>query len=296
MRWMRIGRTAAFLAALAVALGLSLGLWGNWTASAQDTFIVNQDTGTGDPAPCDAPDFPSVSDIETVIDDTDVEDGDKLVLCPGTYTAGAGGTVEVDKELTIEGLAAADRDDIVVQGSDADGFLISVDGATLRHLKLVSAGSDDGIWIEAGVNNNTIQDMEVTDWEDGVIIDHAEGNVVESSKIHSNNEDGVSLIGGANNTVRNNEITGNQLGARISTEDGDLVDGNTVSGNWDEQLRLSGKMNVRVVRNIITAVTDSDGIRVAGTPAESLIVIGGSPDKANTLPGPFWGPEHYGEP
>jgi len=115
MKWLRIGGMAALAGALAIGLALSLGLWGGWTASAQDTFVVNSDAGTGDPAPCNAPDFPSVSDIETVIEDTDVANGDTLVLCPGTYTAGAAaGAVEVDKKLTIQGLASADRDQIVI--------------------------------------------------------------------------------------------------------------------------------------------------------------------------------------
>ena len=58
MKWTRLGGMAAFVAALAVVVALS-GLWSHWTASAQDTFIVNQDSGAGDPAPCDAPDYAS---------------------------------------------------------------------------------------------------------------------------------------------------------------------------------------------------------------------------------------------
>ena len=44
MTWIRISGMAALMVALAVGLALSLGLWSSWTASAQDTFIVNDDT------------------------------------------------------------------------------------------------------------------------------------------------------------------------------------------------------------------------------------------------------------
>jgi parallel beta-helix repeat protein len=295
MRWTRIGGPAALLATLAVGLALSLGLWGHWTASAQDTFIVNSDTGAGDPAPCDDPDFPSVSDIETVIDDTDIADGDTLVLCPGTYSVGAGDAVEVDKRLTIEGLSTADREDVVIQGTaGSQGLLIAADKATIRHMKLAGAGAGLGINIPSGANNNTIQDMEITGWDDGVFMEDAAGNVIETSKIHTNADDGVDSREGVGNIIRNNVITDNTWrGIDVATEDRLLVDGNSLSGNGDAQVLVIGRTLVSIVRNEIEVT--SDGIHIVNAPAEALIEIGGSPDMANTFTGPFGDPDYYVE-
>jgi len=261
-------------------------LWGSWTASAQDTFIVNQDTGTGDPAPCDAPDFPSVSDIETVIDDTDVADGDTLVLCPGTYTAAAGGAVEVDKKLTIEGLAAADRDDIVVQGIASDaGIVISVDGVTIRHLKLAGADDDIGIRIESGADDNTIQDMEITAWGVGVSAQDVEGNVVETSDIHTNIGRGVAVANGAENVIRNNEVRDNaNHGIDIKDEDQLSVEGNTLTGNGAAQMNVYGRSNVLIWNNNIQATTNI-GVLVTSATADTLVQIGGSPQRTNNFTG-----------
>src|SRR4030042_3599185 len=103
MRRTRIAGTAGLLAAVAIGLGLSLGLWGNWTASAQDTFIVNDDTAPADGG-CGTPDF-ETEDIQDAIDSALVADGDTLVICGGTYHPPD--AIEVSKAVTIEGRAGA---------------------------------------------------------------------------------------------------------------------------------------------------------------------------------------------
>ena len=162
MKWMRIGGTAAVAAALAIVLALSLGLWSHWTASAQDTFIVNDDTTPADGG-CGTPDF-QTEDIEEAIDDTDVADGDTLLICEGTYTGG----VTIDKEVVVEGRAAANRDEIVIQVPDAgaDGLTISTTSVTVRHLKL-DGPVDHGGGILVQSSPVTISDVEVTKWATG---------------------------------------------------------------------------------------------------------------------------------
>ena len=110
MRWTRIGGTAALLAALAIGLALSLGLWGQWTASAQDTFVVNDDTTPADGG-CGTPDF-QTEDIEDAIASGLVADGDTLVICEGTYNPPD--TIEVNKKVTVEGRAEASRADVKI--------------------------------------------------------------------------------------------------------------------------------------------------------------------------------------
>ena len=116
-----------------------LGLWGHWTASAQDTFIVNDDTVPAADG-CDTPDF-ETEDIEDAVDSALVADGDTLVICEGTYNPP--NTIEVAKAITIEGRAGADREDVLVQGiAGSDGLEIQTDGVTIRHLTLTGPVAD----------------------------------------------------------------------------------------------------------------------------------------------------------
>jgi len=199
----------------------------------------------------------------------------------------------VTKELTIEGRAAADRSNVDIQGTAGnDGFVISVDGVTIRHLKLTGTGADRGIVIQAGADNNTIQDMEITAWAIGVLTGDAQGNVIETSDIHTNADAGITNQGGETTVVRNNEITDNtNNGVSVEGEDQALVDSNSLSGNGLAQIQVAGRTEVNIVRNQI--VTASNGIYIGAVPAEALIIIGGSADMANTFTGPFDATKFY---
>ena len=294
MKWLRIGGMAALAGALAIGLALSLGLWGGWTASAQDTFVVNSDAGTGDPAPCNAPDFPSVSDIETVIEDTDVANGDTLVLCPGTYTAGAAaGAVEVDKKLTIQGLASADRDQIVIQVSVAgtDGLAINTTGVTIRHLKVSGPAvftGEDGISVNVG--DATIEDVEVTGWSAGIDVSWTNDVTIQDSHIHGNEPDGIFLEYANNVRIAHNILDGaSPFAIRIDTSDQAVVEDNAVaSGIPSDAMVVSGRSYVQVLRNTFATRlfgTDSSGGIYLDVPAEALVIIGGSDADANTFDG-----------
>jgi parallel beta-helix repeat protein len=293
MRWTRVTGMAALIATLAIVLALSLGLWGHLTASAQDTFIVNDDTTPTDGG-CGTPDF-ETEDIQDAVDSGLVADGDTLVICEGTYNPP--NEIEVTKDLTIEGRAAANRDNIVVQGiAGSSGFSTQTPGVTIRHLKLVGPG---GAGVEAGIyvpsDDNLIEDVEITAWHTGILTASAEGTVVQTSSIHTNTNTGVAVRFGDENVIRNNEIKDNTVvGLDLDREDQTLVDGNTLSGNSAAQVQLANRSLVSIVRNQIdTTGTTSDGIFIPHTPAEALIEIGGSPENANTFTGPFGAPHYY---
>jgi hypothetical protein len=289
MRWTRIRGMVAVTAALAIALGLSLGLWSYWTASAQDTFIVNDDTAPAADG-CDTPDF-QTEDIEDAIDSGLVADGDTLMICEGTYNPP--NEIEVTKSLTIEGRAAANRDDIAIQGSSS-GFIVSVDNVTIRHLNLVGAAADYGIAVQSTANGTTIQDMEITNWNIGVGTGAGEDTVIETSDIHTNADAGITSQTGQGTVIQNNEITDNaNNGINLEGEDQALVDSNSLSGNGLAQIQVIGRTTATIVRNNID--TASDGIYMGNLPAEALIKIGGSADMANTFTGPFADPDFYVE-
>ena len=292
MRRTRIGGTAALLVALAIGLALSLGIWGSWTASAEDTFIVNQDSGAGDPAPCNAPDYAGVSDIETVIDDASVADGDTLVLCPGIYMAGAGGTVEVDKKLTIQGQETVGRDQIVMQvpASGTDGLAINTTGVTIRHLKVggPAVATDKGISI--GPGDATIEDVEVAGWGVGIDVSWTEDVTIQDSHIHGNEPDGIKVDHADNVRIARNILDGTSpFAVRIDTADQVLVEDNTIAaGIPSNTMVVTGRSDVQILRNTFATRlfgTDSSGGIDLDLPAEALVIVGGSDANANTFDG-----------
>jgi parallel beta-helix repeat protein len=284
-----------FIVALAVGLAVCLGLWGQWSASAQDTLVVNDDTAPADGG-CGAPDF-ETQDIQDAIDSALVADGDTLVICPGTYTRAAVAAVEVNKQLTIEGLASANREDVLLEGHGLGGFMVTVDEVTIRHLKLVASVADvDGITIASGADNNTVQDVEVMSWADGIRMQDSEDNIVETSSIHDNAGHGLYLTSGARNVVRNNEITdNNSYGFEFADEDELVIEDNKLSGNADGQIEVVGNNHVRIHRNQIdnTGAGSSNGVSLWAVPAEAFIQVGGSAENANTFTGPFGGSSYY---
>jgi parallel beta-helix repeat protein len=294
MKWTRIGGTAALLAALAIGLALSLDLWDSWTASAQGTFIVNDDTTPTDDG-CGAPDF-ETEDIEDAIDSGLVADGDTLVICEGTY----GGDITVDKSVTIEGQGGADRADVKIEvtAGGTNGLNVNVDGVTIRHLALDGpAGADKGILLDAGTDDTKISDVEASDWSIAIEVPESTGTIIEKSSVHDNASDGVYLVDGARNVVRNNDIKDNaHYAVEINNEDELLIEDNKLSGNGDDQIEIWGWNHVRIYRNQIdTTGTTSNGIYIGPVQAEAFVQIGGSPDKANTFTGPFGDPDYYVE-
>jgi hypothetical protein len=291
---MRIGGMTALGASLAIALALSLGLWGQWTASAQDTFIVNDDTTPADGG-CGAPDF-RTEDIEEAIDDDTVADGDTLVICEGTYV----GEVIVEKRLSIEGLASADREDVVVV-SDGNGFRIQTDNVTIRHLKLEGPGttrqSQGGIVI--GANNGEFSDLEITGfgWVEGTgiaagIVSQGSGPSPDDTKVGPNNyvhdnHNGVMFWGGSRNSVFNNVIERNEsTGISLAFVDETYVQENRLAWNGD-QIGVSGGSTAFLWNNYIQAA-GSVGVFIGGgsspgASANTLVQIGGSPEHANNF-------------
>jgi hypothetical protein len=281
-----------------VGLAVCLGLWGQWTASAQDTFIVNDDTAPADDG-CGTPDF-ETDDIQDAIDSSLVADGDRLIICEGIYV----GDVTVAKSLTIEGREGADRADvrIEVSGFDAgDGLIVEANGVTVRHLTVDGSQPSAGIVSVVpdpgpGYDHLTLTDLEVTDWHDGVFLAYAQDTVIEESEFRD--ELGVVMRHGTRNVVRNNETRGPcRNGLNVDAEDQLLAEGNRLEGCQDAQIDISGDTQARILRNEIVPRPAGEGggsgIRIKDVPAESLVQIGGSENDANTFSGDFGDPDYY---
>jgi parallel beta-helix repeat protein len=284
MKWLRSRTAVVVLVAAMAALTVVLGSWQGWLAQAQgDTFIVNNDKlpAVGG---CDTPDF-ETTDIENAVVSGLVSDDDTLVVCEGTYV----GDVAVSKSLTIEGRAEANRADIVVQGGGgANGFAVTADDVTIRHLKFDGV-DNSGIGVYVTGDGATVQDVEAVTWVNGAWVDGSDGSLVEDCDV-DDNAVGIGVLNGQNNEVRSNVAgDGNAVGVFVGAEDLDLVKDNDLSGSAEGLALAPGagkKIDVQVLRNTIHAGAGSDGILVDTIDsADSLIIIGGRAEDANSFAG-----------
>jgi parallel beta-helix repeat protein len=273
MKWLRSRTAVVVVVATAAALTISLGAWQGWLAQAAGDVVYVNDNSLPDVEGCNNPDAATIADGISAADP-----GDTVIVCEGTYDGG----VTVNKSITIEGRAEADRADIIVEAA-SDGFVVTADDVTIRHMYF-AGGTGDGIYVTA--DQATIQDVEAVEWDTGIFLDGSSDSLVEDSDVDDNNT-GIGAIGGGDNVIRNNVAgDGNGTGVWIEDEDVDLVAGNDLAGTV-EGLYLNadaGLLNVRVINNTIHA--GSDGIYIDVIPsAESLIVIGGCPEAGNTFLG-----------
>lgn len=278
MKWLRSRTAVVALVAVVAALTVCLGAWQGWLAQASPAVVYVNDNLLPDVEGCnDAANVKST--IAEGILAADAED--TVIVCEGEYD----GAVTVGKKLTIEGRAEADRAAIVVEGA-SDGFTVTADGVTIRHIRFDGIDGT-GIGVHVTGDDATIQDVEAVRWADGIFLDGSSGSLVEDSEVDDNGA-GIVAAGGGNNVIRDN-VAGadNGTGVWIDDEDVDLVAHNDLSGTL-EALYLDADapnvLNVRVVGNTIHAA--SDGIYIDEIPsAESLIVIGGRAEDGNTFVG-----------
>jgi len=287
MKWLR-SRTAVVAVVMAVAaLTFALGAWQGWLAQAAGTTYIVNDVAPPE-AGCGTPNFTDTN-LNNVIAASQVHDGDTLVLCEGTYAGG----VTVNKKVTIKGQDGVDRDKIIIQVAAAgtDGMTVGADDVTISHLKLDGpAAADKGITVTG--RNATISDVEVTDWDIGILASSAIDTVVQDSNIHGNGTDGIQLDHASGSRIIHNSIVDN-LGNQISINTADLtiVQDNTMSGSATTkyQVYIKGRSHIQVLRNAIatrvTGAASNGGIEMDVLPAEALVIIGGSDANANTFDG-----------
>ena len=276
MKWLRSGTAVVALVAVVAAFTIGLGTWQGWLAQAAPDVVYVNDNLLPDVEGCNAPDGSTIAEGITAADPDDT-----VIVCEGIYD----GNVTIGKSVTIEGRAEAGRAEVVIEGA-SDGFIVTADEVTVRHMRFDGIdGSDIGIHVTG--DEATIQDVEAVNWLTGIFLDASTGSVVEDSEV-DDNDVGIMAIGGGNNVIRDNVAgAANTSGVVIEDEDVDLVVGNDLSGDL-EALYLNATavavLNVRVVGNTIPAA--SEGIYIDEIPsAESLIVIGGRLEDGNTFVG-----------
>jgi len=283
MRWLRSRTAVVAVVGLVAVLTIALGTWQSWLAEAQTVRWVNDADDAGEPTECST--ATAYADITSAVAASSADD--IVRVCEGTYDE----TVNVGISLTIEGREGADVGDIVLERL-GDGFIVTANDVTIQHITLDGPGGDTGIYVSG--DDAIIEDVWALEWDEGIVLDGSSGSLVYGSTLLQN-QVGILAVGGDHNEIRENTTAANNdFGVFVDGEDEALVADNDLSGtvaalNLDDD---AGRLNVQVIRNTINA--GSDGIHIDEiASADSLIVIGGHPDYANSFAGSPSAPDYF---
>jgi hypothetical protein len=243
--------------------------------------------------PDDGSCFPT---LQAAIDDAGTGPGDTLKIEKGTYAE----NVVVDKSLRLEG----ERGVVILAPDGAPGILVSAAGVELKKLTVRGPRDDDGIRIEAGADDATIDEVSVTDVESEDCIEtSAQRTTVKDSRIEAC---GFACIFGSGDylTVEDTELTACLAEGVLALGDAATVEGARIARTGSSCVGVTGD-GATVYRtdasNCYLCGIDviGDGARIARSRASSTLLDGicGSGDGAelvgnrtrNTLlSGIFW--------
>jgi uncharacterized repeat protein (TIGR01451 family) len=120
----------------------------------------------------------------------------------GIYT----GPVTINKSLTLVGYGAGTA---VIQ-SASDGVIVSVSDVTISNTTISGSGSNTGISATGTINNLTVRDSTISDFEAGIYVDGGSGHVVQNNVITNAvatlNSIGIDLKNNSDVTVSTVEI------------------------------------------------------------------------------------------
>ncbi len=190
--------------------------------------------------------------------------GDRIIVCPGTYTENVVVPVAVDirpylKEKKVwttlchfgECSSIALYQPTVVQASKAGPvFDITSNGVNLSGLKISGNAQSSGIRIKA--SGVSITDVTVTGHAQGIILDTAESNIIIGNHILQNDY-GIDISYSKANTVQGNDIQSNKYdGIRLLGSSGNNLSDNTLNGNG-KGISLEGSANNTIANNTATS-------------------------------------------
>jgi parallel beta-helix repeat protein len=128
----------------------------------------------------------------------------------------------------------------------------------------ISGWGGIGIYIAYGASFATISKNNISNYEEGIMVEYAQANMITENNISGNREYGIYLGGSTNNTVTNNNISNNGYGISLSGTSNNRFRNNHLSGN---------RFNVAVSGNdLLDFINDVDSSNtVDGKPVYYLV-------------------------
>ena len=189
------------------------------------------------------------STIQDAVDNA--TSGDTIIVHAGTYEE----NVKISKpSLTLRG---EDRDVVTVTAADPTGDVFRVDYVDYVNISgfTVTGGGNYGIDIGANANHCNISDNNVSNNENGILLESSNGyTVIRNNIIKSNIGYGIDLFcqQDAHSTITGNDISGNEHGIYMLWSSDNTITGNRVHNNRQYGFYLTGgSINNTITCNVV---------------------------------------------
>jgi parallel beta-helix repeat protein len=220
------------------ALATFILIGGPAHANVSQTLVVDAD-GFATPADCDSSTATPYTTIQAAM--TAANDGDTIVVCPGSY----GGGIAVNKAVTLQGVGSP----VISCGGSQPTFGMDVSAnATVDRFSFLSGGP-----CTAGIYDPTAATITATN------------NTVSGYLF------GIFTNGGGDVIGPDNSVSNSTTGIFVSSGSGTSVDDNYVGNVANAEIQVDSATNASVTDNDLTGLSPAIGIDVSGTSSGTTI-------------------------
>jgi parallel beta-helix repeat protein len=127
-----------------------------------------------------------------------------------------------------------------------ESIVIQRDNIVLDGVCYTLQGNGSGIGLDlSGITNVTTQNIQITDFDEGVQLNSASSNVISGNNITGNKYEGMLLTSSNLNIISGNNVTGTLSGNGIELEScsNNMISFNNVAGNYGRGILLSSSDN-----------------------------------------------------
>jgi hypothetical protein len=211
--------------------------------------------------------------------------------------SGAIGLTSNASNVTVKGLAITrfSKDGVFMQGS-SNSLQLSFIGLDGNH---VAAGNGNGVFINQATGDSVENTNDIeNNTQNGILISHSAGIIVDGNSVESNGQDGIQIVGNApssgqafatriiNNEIESSHLNGihligssnNQIGTLSeSNYIGTDIVGDTTEGNGQDGVRIESSASTQATNNSIAdnyiAGNGGNGVSLTGpgTSKNSLV-------------------------
>lgn len=185
-------------------------------------------------------------------------DGCTVITAPGTYVL----TQDIEHDGSGQACIQIRSGNVTLDGQ---GHTITTS----------QEDEDRGIYVVGSsaidhIQDVTIQNVEITGFEDGIVVQQTDASSIHDTKITQNAEHGITANGDRIRVGPGNTVTGNTIGIATRGVRNEVV-GNTVSGNGDRGIYVRDQSDRAVVTSNV--VTDHTGTDFPNSVADPGIVV-----------------------
>jgi parallel beta-helix repeat protein len=198
------------------------------------------------------------SSIQAAIDAAHT--GDTILVYSGQYP----GDLQIDKKITLKGKDTGSGKPVVSGSGNSDVITITANGVDLQGFE-VRGSEKYASSIQIRSDDNVISGNTVTGSNEGIRMDHANGNRITHNTLTGNHGDGIYIHYSNNNIITDNLAENNEFGVHGETLQGNVISDNICKDNsqidiYVENIADSIISGNRIESNELSSRSGGDGI------------------------------------